>query len=942
MLALTSNYKMNFRLCLVTFSLFLVSIFSHAQYTPYFKNYSISDYRAGNQNWGVAKGNSGKLYVANNEGLLEFDGMVWKFYEMPNKTIIRSVHVADGKIFTGSYEEFGYWEKNEFGVLAYTSLSSSLEEETYKDQEFWKILSINGQVLFQSFTNIYIYNDGELIKVDKKNASSTLISMDIVEGQVYVSTLKRGVFILDNNVLVPDIFDPLLVDTKVISILKKGASLYLFTGLKGCFIYSNGVLKPWNSEINDLLEQHQLNVFTEDTNGQMIFGTIKNGLYITDDRGNVLFHINKENGFINNTVLSLDYDGSFGLWCGLDNGLSYVELNANAYFYKDITGKLGAVYDVIEHEGVIYVGSNTGLFYLDEKGELVFIEDSQGQVWDLVEIEGQLFCGHNNGTFLVDNKTIVPLSNHTGGWVIKKVPEKNDLYIQGTYTGLVRYRRLGNEKWDVKNLGRTTIPSRFLVFENSNSAWVAHAYKGLYKVQFDSAFDTIKNITDYSKKGLLSDYNVRIYRIKNDIFFKTNRGWQKYEPLLDSIVPYKVLEDKLGQDAYIISEDDQEDLVIKDGREVIHFKSILGEANQLSITSSFLRNRLIVGYEKISRINDSISALNLNDGFLMINEQQFSANHDVEKPQLETLSVNRELVDIDKGNFDFPFKSNISLAFTSPRSKDYFFAYKWVNNDENQWYELENQLLEFSSLPDGKHTVLVKAVNSFGDESEPVEVAFVILPPWYKSSLGFGLYVILILVIIGFIIFFHRRKVSKEQRLMQEKFELEQEQLLKEKALENEKNLVELKNQTLKNEVKLKSKQLANTAMALVKKNETLQDLKKELGANKKEFGNVFAYKKLVKRIDGSIGHDDEWEIFEYNFNQVHEEFFKELKRMHPVLTQKDLKICAYIKMNLTTKEIAPLMNISVRGVETHRYRLKKKLDLDNDKSLTDYLMNIQ
>jgi DNA-binding CsgD family transcriptional regulator len=97
-----------------------------------------------------------------------------------------------------------------------------------------------------------------------------------------------------------------------------------------------------------------------------------------------------------------------------------------------------------------------------------------------------------------------------------------------------------------------------------------------------------------------------------------------------------------------------------------------------------------------------------------------------------------------------------------------------------------------------------------------------------------------------------------------------------------------------------------------------------------------------LKKVDNSIAHKDEWKIFEYNFNQVHEEFFFQLKKRFPDLTHKDLKICAYIKMNLTTKEIAPLLNISIRGVETHRYRLKRKLNLDNDNSLATYLRNFK
>lgn len=172
------------------------------------------------------------------------------------------------------------------------------------------------------------------------------------------------------------------------------------------------------------------------------------------------------------------------------------------------------------------------------------------------------------------------------------------------------------------------------------------------------------------------------------------------------------------------------------------------------------------------------------------------------------------------------------------------------------------------------------------------------------------------------------------------KYEESQKKAIEDKALENEKTIIRLKNDSLRNEVKLKSKQLANTAMAVVKKNEVLLNLKKEILLNRDGFSNLNSFKKIVKQIDYSIEHEDEWEIFEYNFNQVHEEFFHQLTLLYSNLTNKDLKICAYIKMNLLNKEIAPLLNISVRGVETHRYRLKRKLMLKNNENLTNFLHN--
>ena len=187
----------------------------------------------------------------------------------------------------------------------------------------------------------------------------------------------------------------------------------------------------------------------------------------------------------------------------------------------------------------------------------------------------------------------------------------------------------------------------------------------------------------------------------------------------------------------------------------------------------------------------------------------------------------------------------------------------------------------------------------------------------------------------------HKRKIVKEQALLHSKLMREQEEILKEKAIENEKQLVIVKNQSLKNELKLKTKQLANSAMALAKKNETLIGIKKDLVQNKEQFNNYYSYKNILKKVDHSITHKDEWELFEENFNQVHEEFFNTIKEKHPTLNPKDLRMCAYIRMGLSTKKIAPLLNISIRGVETHRYRLKKKLNLENGKKLGGYLRSL-
>jgi DNA-binding CsgD family transcriptional regulator len=84
--------------------------------------------------------------------------------------------------------------------------------------------------------------------------------------------------------------------------------------------------------------------------------------------------------------------------------------------------------------------------------------------------------------------------------------------------------------------------------------------------------------------------------------------------------------------------------------------------------------------------------------------------------------------------------------------------------------------------------------------------------------------------------------------------------------------------------------------------------------------------------------NDSNWEKFAVHFDEVNNNFLKNLKLRFPKLTNNDLKVCAYLQLNLASKEISQLMNIGVRGVEISRYRLRKKLGLSTEQSLIDFL----
>jgi DNA-binding CsgD family transcriptional regulator len=153
-----------------------------------------------------------------------------------------------------------------------------------------------------------------------------------------------------------------------------------------------------------------------------------------------------------------------------------------------------------------------------------------------------------------------------------------------------------------------------------------------------------------------------------------------------------------------------------------------------------------------------------------------------------------------------------------------------------------------------------------------------------------------------------------------------------------QKEIISLKNQQLQQDIEARNRELAISTMSMIKKNTTLNKLKSELVKSTSQSNEI---KPALSIIDQALKNDEDWEFFEQAFNHADKKFFKRIKEKHPALTPNDLRLCVYLRLNLSSKEIAPLLNISARSVEIKRYRLRKKLDLERDINLSEYVINL-
>lgn len=933
---------------------------------PYVQNYTKVMYQSGNQNWSITKDEHGIMYFGNSEGLLTFDGKYWQSYRMPNGQIIRSV-AADGKgkVYAGGMGEFGYWADNSKGVLQYHSIVN-LVPQKYKpgNEEVWKIYIDHDRVLFESFGSIYIYAKGKITVVKGANPYLFLYKLG---NRFFVEEVNGGLFELRDDKLSYIQGSLEMGNTGVLSMLPFNHNYLIGTAKKGLFIYDGKQIKPWANQANDFLKTYQLNNGAVIPGKYFAYGTILNGIVIIDTAGNVIQHINKESGLQNNTVLSLFTDSEQNLWAGLDNGIDRIETNSPLYFYFDKVGKFGTVYSSIIFNKKIYLGTNQGLFYSDwipdankrlaKSFDFELIPGTQGQVWELSLQDGRLLCGHNSGIFQVNGSTISNISQTSGCWTMKKL--SNNQLIVGTYIGLVIYKKDSGGNWvfdhKVDAFGQ---PARYVEQDSKGEIWVSHAYKGVFKVILSDDQKKAVETSYYDKhSGLPACDNINVFKFENRMVFSSDSGFYYYDDISDRFFKYQQLNSKLASFAAsnkIITAIDKKYWFINHGRVALADFSVPGKISIDSNRFNILDNRMVQDYENISRINSSIYLISIDDGFVIFNDEDVTKHNTVQLPmvlirRVENINDRITVLSNNGSNNDveIPFaQNNIRLSYSLPYYSQAKIKYQYyLDGYSKQWSDWNMQTQkEFAGLGQGTYHFNIRA--KINDQSiTPITTfTFIILPPWYNSKIAWFCY--LLLIILGYYIFkhFYTQKLKRHQHHIHEKLQKEKEEFLKQEAIANEQQIVKIKNEQLQADLASKSRELANSAMNIVYKNELLQKISEEIGHLKDSTGKKLPddqLRKIQKVINEGMTDERDWNLFESSFNEAHESFFKKLKSHHPDLVPNDLKLCAYLRMNMNSKEMASLLNISLRGVEIRRYRLRKKLNLEHDKNLVEFLMEL-
>ena len=922
-------------------------------------NYEKKKYNAGTQNWQIQQDKQGRMYFANNEGVLSFDGNYWELYPLPNKTIVWSIEMANNKLFVGGQDEIGYLSPNDGGQLVFHSLKSLLDESDQKFADIWNIVHVGEDIFFRSISRLFKWNKG---KMKVYQPSSTWFFLGKFQNKVIAHDETRGIMMYKNGNLEVFIKKQDLPENFYITSISdytQGSSI-ITTSKNGLFQLTEEGIKPLTIKgVNN--NQHFTSVVKIDE-FNYILGTYNNGLYLFNEKNEVIESFSKQEGLQNSNLRSLYIDKSKNIWMGLNNGISFIPFNNAIKDINPINFGDGSGYSMAVHKNHMYFASSNGTFEMpfENKKDLSYLKNdltniSEGQTWKLGILNNQLYAGKEDGLYQIENKNAKVVDKKSGYWIFETLSNKQNIVVTGSYEQVRLFNHNEGQLKDIGNIKSFAGSARFLATDADQNIWISHPYRGVYKINLKDSSTKLYT----SDQGLPSTLNNHVYKIKNKVLIATERGIFEYNEVNDRFEIssyYKKIygdksvrylkEDVLGNIWFV----QDKNLGVID----------LSGPKPSIVYIPELNGNILSGFENVYSYDKYNTFIGGQKGFYQINFEKYKENISPLKIFIRNVKIKGDVDsvlfggyhgDINEeqslsniGNAKVAYQLNsfhfeyVSPFFEQQTNLEYSYRLKGFDKTWSDWNKKTEK--DYTNLSIGYYVFEVKARNNLNNESPVTSYIFQVLPPWYFNIWSITFYGILLFILIYLLYKLQAKKYSKRYQEQQKELELKHQIELE----KTDKELIQLKNEKLETEIEFKNSELASSAMNLVQKKEFILKIKEtlqHLNKSEKESMDSQDLKKLLRSLSEEEKLNDEWEQFSIHFNNVHGDFLIKLSEKYPILKAHELKLSAYLRMNLTSKEIAQLMSISVRGVEISRYRLRKKLNIPTETNLFQFLFEI-
>lgn len=778
----------------------------------YITNFTPSNYGASDQNWSVVQDSLGRIYVANLNGVMLYDGKYWKITQIEDEQEAISLAKGEhGTIYYGGSSVFGYLSFSDSGQVQYNSLSKTLPEKERDFGNVWAVFAIGKDLFFCSNEKIFWYQDKQF----KKSFSPTgekFHTFFKVNDMLLVREQGVGLLFFKDGALRKILGSGELADTRVYSVLPVDDNLYWLcsrNGLYTLFFNSNkpeiSNLSRTNSPLDNWMIENNIYCGAKIHDNLFALGSLKKGVILVDRNYRIVNQVNIAKGLQDDAVKFIYKDYSGNIWLALNKGVSYTEINTPLTHWAKGNGIQGVIESAAKYKGMPYIATDKGIEKLDLNTNSFEPIDISNEGWDLQKFGDVLLAGTNVGLYEIREKVSrMLLESADGVFKIHVDPRQPDqIYLAGLSTLSVARYNGGN-------------PKILKTFENINNVRSAASDKDgniffgslnsiVYKLPANQ-LDTIYELN--ASNGLPELSEIFVFTYNNDILactgirgiFKYNKAKNRFDSLFSLGTKWKRTQitkaAQFKQDIWIASN------YTAENNTKVDELSVLRPAGNTFVQDYKLLKRIRELSGKCFLVDSDKVFIGTNDGLIEYSTRPiseiFKFNTFISK--IAQLADTASIVQNIFNGFNFPepefdFDKNDIRFFAA--ASDYYdkneleFSYYLEGKDTAYTEWSKNNRFVFSGLREGHYVMHIKSRNILGIEGNPVSFSFTILPPWYRTYWAYGLYLVGAVALIWFIVQYNTRRL-KEQNI-----KLEQIITERTKEIEHQKEEIEHKNQEI-------------------------------------------------------------------------------------------------------------------------------------------------
>lgn len=769
-----------------------------SNFTPRDYGQDVSSYT-----YSVAECDNGLIYVGTSFGVIQYDGVTWRFIPVKVGASVTSIVVHNGTVYLGCHGDFGYLTANDLGKYQFKSLASDLSEIDLNFSAIWKTLILNDTIVFQAEERLFLYHNDSLTIVTPKE-SFHLAFVD--GGKLFVRERSQGLLAFDGEKFNAVKGGETFLNHGVFAVLPYIDNQRLIATREIGFWIQNedGIARlKLDQKLEKILLEADLMGGLKLNDGNYAFNSLKEGVFILDSTLNLKANYSINSGMLSSEVWDIIQDRYGNLWSATQKGPSRLQYTSPFSIFGQAVGLFGSVQAASKIDDTYLVGTNEGLFVSNVQGQKVFESVSKvtGSVWAIESSPIGLWIATENGLWLYNGKSFSKINQHKIS-SLSFIKEYNWIIAAGVGGFFVIDASTTSVLLTIPNAKAEAygIAYRMIQDKGQCEIWMGTKTSGVWQLIIDKNLKYTYDIYGLDD-GLPPDW-VCAYQAGSEVIFATSNGMLRFispkelhSLLNDNSMDVESLRGYFDLVDFPMYSSDRAITAFHYNKD-ISFVGLDYNVNAIdmndSIPSDFLFKTLELGrLNVISKFDDEL-LVGGDNGFAVVTKINSKSKKSIppnlalrgisigtdsvvwygdvalnDKPLIIPYSLNSIQVDLASNYFD----NGVTALYTWRFKGDEESIYRWVSQSS----------VNLNNLREGEYEVVFIAKNTHDRISEEHTLRFRVLPPWYRTWWAYTLYTIASILLIYGIIQFNIKRLKEQNKRLEEIVEARTKEVVEQK-----------------------------------------------------------------------------------------------------------------------------------------------------------------